>query len=241
MIYAYSEKFVLVFSHDEVVHGKGSMLNKMPGQLEQKFANLRVAYGFMMTHPGKKLLFMGQDFAQSKEWNENESLQWELLSEDNHNKISCYVRDLNKLYCQYPALYQLDYDSEGFEWISSMDADHSIVVFTRKTTNTEETLLIVCNFTPVAYQGFPIGLPFYGKYKEIFNSDAIQYGGQGNINPRLKQAKEKEADGREDSININVPPLGISVFTCAPMAKAKKTKKVPDKKTVKKKKVIIED
>ena len=138
MIYAYSEKFMLVLSHDEVVHGKGSMINKMPGDLEQKFANLRVTYGFMMAHPGKKLLFMGQDFAQFAEWNEEKSLEWELLQQDSHSQMNRYVKDLNKLYCQYPAMYRLDFEEPGFEWISSMDADHSIVVFTRKTAKMEE-------------------------------------------------------------------------------------------------------
>jgi 1,4-alpha-glucan branching enzyme len=234
LIYAYSEKFILVFSHDEVVHGKGSMLNKMPGILEHKFANLRLAYGYMMTHPGKKLLFMGQDFAQPMEWNENQGLHWELLDDTNHSKMNDYVRDLNKLYRQYPALSQMDYDADGFEWISCMDADHSVIVFTRKSEKPEDTLLIVCNFTPIAYQSFFIGVPFHGKYKEIFNSDSTLYGGEGNINPRQKQSKEKRADGREESLSINVPPLGISVFTCTPIAKAEKEK-------IKKVKTIKED
>lgn len=216
MIYAYSEKFILVFSHDEVVHGKGSMLNKMPGPLEHKFANLRLTYGYMMTHPGKKLLFMGQDFAQPEEWNENQELHWELLKDINHSKMNNYVKSLNKLYQNYPALYRLDYDADGFEWISCMDADHSIIVFTRKTEKPDETLLIVCNFTPVPYENFTIGVPFQGKYKEIFNSDSIFFGGEGNINPRQKHSKKKRADGREESINIQVPPLGISVFTAIP-------------------------
>ncbi len=216
MIYAYSEKFMLVLSHDEVVHGKGSMINKMPGDPEQKFANLRVAYGFMMCHPGKKLLFMGQDFAQFAEWNEAKSLDWDSLDQDRHGKLNRYVKDLNKLYRAYPALYRLDYDEAGFEWISCMDADHSIIAFVRKTGKAEEVLLIVCNFTPVTYKNFSIGVPFTGKYKEIFNSDKTVYGGNGNVNPRLKQSKKQEADGRDESISLVVPPLGIAVFTCTP-------------------------
>jgi 1,4-alpha-glucan branching enzyme len=216
MIYAYSEKFMLVFSHDEVVHGKGSMINKMPGRLEEKFANLRVAYGFMMTHPGKKLLFMGQDFAQIAEWNENKSLDWELLQEKNHKQLNNYVKDLNHLYKTYPAFYQNDFLVNGFEWVSCMDADHSIIVFARNSNNLEETMLVVCNFTPVVYDGFLIGVPFPGKYKEIFNSDSELYGGKGNINPRLKQSRKIEWDGRDDSIKIKVPPLGISIFIVTP-------------------------
>ncbi|QHQ61835.1 1,4-alpha-glucan branching protein GlgB [Anaerocolumna sedimenticola] len=217
MIYAYSEKFMLVLSHDEVVHGKGSMINKMPGSIEQKFANLRVAYGFMMSHPGKKLLFMGQDFAQYAEWNEAKSLDWDLLNEDQNCKLNRYVRDWNKLYRSYPAFYQLDYDENGFEWISCMDADHSIIVFIRKTSIIEETMLVVCNFTPVVYKNFLIGVPFTGKYKEIFNSDKTIYGGSGNMNPRQKQSRKVESDGRDQSISLTVPPLGIAVFTCTPV------------------------
>lgn len=216
MIYAYSERFMLVLSHDEVVHGKGSMINKMPGITEHKFANLRAAYGFMMCHPGKKLLFMGQDFAQYAEWNEEKSLDWELLTTEQHGALNRYVRELNKLYRSYPALYELDYEENGFEWLSCMDADHSILVFARKTEKAEETLLIICNFTPVIYKNFRIGVPFSGKYKEIFNSDREQYGGYGNVNPRLKQSRRLETDGREDSISVVVPPLGIAVFTFTP-------------------------
>ncbi|MDF2586164.1 MAG: 1,4-alpha-glucan branching enzyme [Anaerocolumna sp.] len=236
MIYAYSEKFMLVLSHDEVVHGKGSMINKMPGSDEQKFANLRAAYGFMMTHPGKKLLFMGQDFAQYSEWSESKSLDWMLLNQEKHLQMKQYVKDLNWLYRQYPSLYMLDFSDDGFEWISCMDADHSIVVFIRKTNNIDETLLIVCNFTPVVYKSFRIGLPFAGKFKEIFNSDDIQYGGSGNINPRLKQSKNIEADGRDCSINITVPPLGISVFTCTPFTDSELENMVNTKKKINKKK-----
>lgn len=244
MIYQYSENFILTLSHDEVVHEKGSLIQKMPGDYEQKFANLRLAYGFMMTHPGKKLLFMGQDFAQFDEWNEKKSLEWELIDEyDMHKKLNGYVKALNAFYQDYPALYMLDQETEGFEWINNMDAEHSILSFLRKTGKEEETLLIVCNFTPVVYEDFKVGVPFKGKYKETFNSDRKEFGGQGNVNSRLKQSKAEEWDEREQSISITVPPLGICVFTCAPLGKeagktaAKKTtarkttvKKAPAKK-----------
>ena len=219
MIYAYSEKFMLVLSHDEVVHGKGSLINKMPGNLEDKFANLRVTYGFMMCHPGKKLIFMGQEFAQFLEWDEKKELSWDLLTNEYNEKINRYVKDLNHLYLKYPALSLLDFQKEGFEWISCMDADHSIIVFTRMTLEQEDTLLIICNFTPVVYQNYAIGVPFHGKYKEIFNSDKSIYGGLNKINPRQKLSKRKEADGREESLNVLIPPLGICIFTCTPSGK----------------------
>lgn len=225
MIYAYSEDFVLVLSHDEVVHGKGSMINKMPGSHDQKFANLRATYGYMMAHPGKKLLFMGQDIAQFDEWNENESIQWNLLEYDSHREMKDYVKALNRLYKDYPALYRMDFTSDGFEWINSLDADKSTISFLRKTEKEEETLLIICNFTPVVHENFKVGVPFKGKYKETFNSDKETFGGKGYVNPRLKYSKEDECDGRENSIQVTVPPLGISVFTCTPVAEVKLDKK----------------
>lgn len=234
MIYQYTENFQLVLSHDEVTHGKGSMIQKMYGTYEQKFANLRAAYGFMMTHPGKKLLFMGQDFAQFDEWNEKESLQWSLVEDfEAHKKMQNYVKALNRLYLDYPALYEKDSDPEGFEWINCMDSERSVVSFLRKNGNEEDTLLVVCNFTPVVYEDFKIGVPFKGKYKETFNSDKEEFGGENHINPRLKQSKAEEWDEREQSISITVPPLGISVFRCTPLLEEKKTAKKTTRKTTK--------
>lgn len=214
MVYAYSENFILVFSHDEVVHLKASMLMKMPGDMTQKFANLRAAYGFMTAHPGKKLLFMGQEFAQCEEWNEKISLPWDEAETPEHNTFREYVKALNKFYLKHPALYENDYDESGFEWISSMDADHSIVTFVRKTSDESEQLMFVCNFTPVIYENFRMGVPFEGKYKEIFNSDEIEYGGTGHVNKRQKNSKAVPWDGKENSIVIEVPPLGMSVWSC---------------------------
>lgn len=245
MVYAYSEKFILVLSHDEVVHGKASMINKMPGDWALKFANLRAAYGFMTAHPGKKLIFMGQDIAQITEWNETESIHWELLDKQEHMQMKEYVKALNRLYQDYPAFYEMDYDSDGFEWINDMDAERSIISFLRKTDRPEETLLVVCNFTPVVYEDFKVGVPFKGKYKETFNSDKEIFGGAGNVNPRLKQSKNEEWDERENSISITVPPLGISVFTCTPASETAKkttkkttTKKAAEKKTTAKKTTV---
>lgn len=216
MLYNYSEKFVLVLSHDEVVHGKGSMITKMPGDSHAlKFANLRAAYGYMFTHPGKKLLFMGQDFAQFDEWNENEELQWSLLQYDEHAQMKEYVVALNKLYKSEKALYELDYETEGFEWINCSSADETILVFMRKASD-GSTLVVTVNFTPVVRNKYKIGVPFAGKYKEIFNSDDVKFGGEGNTNPRVKPSDESECDGRENSIRFTVPPLGISVMRYIP-------------------------
>lgn len=220
ILYAYSEDFILVFSHDEVVHGKGSMVGKMPGDtMEAKAANLRTAYGFMMGHPGKKLLFMGQDFAQVNEWNENKGLNWEILASPLHKLTKDYVKALNHLYKSQPALYQMDYDPDGFEWVECTDSKDSIAGFLRKTKKKEETLLILCNFDTVLHKRYPVGVPFEGKYKEILNSDDKAFGGQGRVNPRVKTSKKKEADERPDSIEITVAPLSVMVFTCTPEEK----------------------
>ena len=212
MVYAYSEKFVLVLSHDEVVHEKGSMITKMPGGYEDKFSNLRVAYGFMMAHPGKKLLFMGQEFAQFTEFNESTELDWNLFEFDAHIIMKDYVKALNHLYIEEPALYVKDDDPEGFEWINNIAANESIVSFVRKSDKAEDTLVVVCNFTPVEYDKYQIGVPLRGKYKEIFSSDESKFGGEGKNNKLLKQSKKETCDDRENSITITVPPLSISIF-----------------------------
>ena len=223
LLYAYSEDFVLVFSHDEVVHGKGSMATKMPGAtLEDKYANLRAAYAFMMGHPGKKLLFMGQEFGQMDEWNENASLEWNLLQYPIHKNTQEYVRTLNHLYKTYPALYELDYHPDGFEWIECNDGAENIVVFLRKTRKRDETLLFVCNFDTIEREKYKVGVPFAGKYKEILNSDSEEFGGQGRINPRAKTSKKEECNERPNSITITLPPLSVCVFTCTPNKPAAK-------------------
>ena len=226
MIYAYSENFVLTLSHDEVVHGKGSLIQKMPGELPQKFANLRAAYGYMMMHPGKKLLFMGQDFAQYKEWNEAVGLRWEDLNHEENQQMQRYVKELLAFYKTHPALFELDFHPDGFEWINCVDAEENILVFLRKGTRKEDTLLIICNFSPLVYEDHPVGVPYPGKYKEIFNSDKEEFGGAGNVNPRVKASRTAECDEKADSIRIKIPPMGIAVFSYAPSAaKEKKAKK----------------
>lgn len=215
MVYAYSEKFMLVLSHDEVVHGKSTLIGKMPGSRTEKFANLRVGYGFFMTHPGKKLLFMGQDIAEFDEWNEEREVQWDLLQYDDHIKTKKYVKDLIELYKNQPALHKMDHRVEGFEWINNISANENIIVFLRKTYHEDETLMIVCNYENIARDSYKIGVPYPGKYKEIFNSDSENYGGSGFTNSRMKKSKAEECDGRGNSIRIKVPPLGISIFTCS--------------------------
>ena len=225
MVYAYSEDFILVLSHDEVVHGKCSMLNKMPGaDKAEKMNNLRAAYGFMFTHPGKKLLFMGQDFGMENEWWEARQIDWELTELSENTALMNYVRDLNKLYRNEPALYELDFDPEGFEWINNISANECIVAFARKASDGSE-LIVVANFTPVERDKYKIGVPAMGKYKEIFNSDDVKYGGNGATNPRVINSKKDECDAREDSIRLKVPPMGISVlrYTYADTTPKKRT------------------
>ena len=243
MIYAYSEHFILVLSHDEVVHGKCSLFNKMPGNEEQKFANLRAAYGFMYMHPGKKLLFMGQEFGMRLEWNEETEIQWNLLEREDHAKLHKYVKDLNHFYLEHKSLYELDYVPEGFEWIDNLDSDRSIVIFLRKGEK-DETLLVVCNFTPNVYESYKVGVPFRGKYKEIFNSDKEIYGGKGNVNPRLKQSKKESIHERENSITIKIPPMGVTVFSCTPdseYAAKGKDKAKTNVKTKEKSKSVVKE
>lgn len=213
MIYAYSEKFMLVFSHDEVVHGKSSMIGKMPGSIEDKFANLRLSFAYMYMHPGKKLSFMGQDIAEFDEWNESRSVEWDLLQYDDHKNFNNFVKSLVAFYKTSPALYECDNDVEGFEWINNISTNETILVFLRKSKD-GTNLLVVCNFANVDRTNYKIGVPFSGKYKEIFSTDAVVFGGKGNNNPRVKNSKKDECDGRVDSIRIKVPALSVSVFSC---------------------------
>ena len=242
MMYAYSENFVLVLSHDEVVHGKCSMVEKMPGYRVDKFANLRAAYGFMMGHPGKKLLFMGQEFGQEREWSENRSLDWGELEDELHLKMQKFSAKINAMYTGYPAFTALDCSPEGFTWMSCEDADHSIVSFIRSDGKPEDTLLFVFNFTPVNYDRFMQAVPFAGEYKEILNSDSTTYGGGGRINPKAKLSKPVPHDGKDNSIVMKLPPLSCVVFQCTPEAakeekatEVKAEKKVPAKKASAKK------
>ena len=219
MVYAYSERFMLVLSHDEVVHGKASMLGKMPGTREEQFANLKASYGYMMCHPGKKLLFMGQDIGEYDEWNENREVEWYLTEEADHKGLQEFVKALNHLYTSAPALSEKDTSWDGFEWIDCISANDCILSFVRKGKKDEDMLLVVVNFANVERKGFQVGVPLNGKYKEILNSDAKEYGGQGRTNPRVKTAAEEEWDGREYSIRMTQAPLSVSIFSYQPYTK----------------------
>lgn len=218
MIYAYTEKFMLVFSHDEVVHGKQSMLGKMPGSYDDKFHNLKTSYAYMMTHPGKKLLFMGQDIGEFDEWNPQRSVQWDLLNYEKHKGVFEMIKRLNEIYKTYPAMYELDGSWQGFEWINCMYASASMLSFLKKTEKKEETLLVVINFANIA-QDFKVGVPFPGKYTEIFNTDDVLFAGRGDINGETKEAKEDESDGRDYSIYVHMAPLSASIFEIVPEEK----------------------
>ena len=209
LLYAFTENFILPFSHDEVVHGKGSMLDKMPGDLWQKFANLRLLYSYMFAHPGKKLLFMGDEIAQWREWNHHESLDWHLLQYDSHSRLKQLVKDLHRIYRENTAFYQVDFSWEGFEWIDFHDWESSIVSFFRRGRDPNDVIVCVCNFTPVARHGYRFGVPLPGVYEEILNSDAAKYGGSNVVNPPRIQADEIPWMGRTWSIPLTVPPLGV--------------------------------
>lgn len=211
-MYTYSENYLLPLSHDEVVHGKKSLLDKMPGDQWQQFANLRLLYGYMYTHPGKKLVFMGGELAQYAEWKDTEELDWHLLEYPLHKGIYHYIKNLNELYQQHPELYELDHLSEGFEWIDPHNIDQSVIAFRRKANKPNQELIIICNFTPQVHFDYKIGVPESGRYKEIFNSDSVRFGGSGQINEGEHFSFPEKWHGLSQHIKIKVPPLAISVF-----------------------------
>jgi len=212
LIYAFSENFTLPFSHDEVVHGKGSLMDQMPGDLWQKFANLRLLYGYMFGHPGKKLLFMGCDFGQWNEWNHDASLQWDLLQWESHRGLQKYVSDLNRLYRREPALHEVDFDHHGFEWVDCHNYEQSTLAFLRRAKNPDDFVIVACNFTPVPRLNHRLGVPQLGWYEEILNSDSTYYGGSNVGNGPGRMAEELPWDGRPYSIPVTLPPLGVSIF-----------------------------
>ena len=212
MSYAYSENYILVLSHDEVVHLKCSMLNKMPGLGFDKYANLKAGYAFMIGHAGKKLLFMGQEFAQLREWSEKRELDWFLLAEPEHQAIQNWMRDLLHLYRKNRALYDQDSTWEGFEWINADDRDRSIYSFMRHGKGGKKNLLFVINFTPMARDDYRVGVPRRKQYKLIMNSDDLQYGGKGEVRPKVYKAVKSECDGRPYSFGYKLPPYGVAIF-----------------------------
>ena len=214
MSYNNSEKYILVLSHDEVVHLKKSMWEKMPGDEEDKFRNLKGAYSFMMGHPGKKLLFMGQDFGQLREWSEERELDWYLMEEPRHRQLNEYFRELLHIYRKYPAMYEQDSDWNGFEWINANDADRSIYSFVRKSKNGKNSLLFVCNMTPVARDDYRVGVPKKGTYHLLLNSNEVRFGGTeaDKSRPASYKAVKSECDGKAYSISYPLPPFGVAVF-----------------------------
>jgi len=218
MIYAFSENFALPFSHDEVVHGKGSMINKMPGDDWQKFANLRALYGMMFSYPGKKLNFMGGEIAQYSEWAHADSIQWHLLEESKHSGVQRLVKDLNKLYTEHPALHETDCDSQGFEWIDCDDIEQSVISYYRYSTDRKRSCIIVCNFTPIIRSHYTVGVNEAGSYRELINTDQECYGGSGQGNhsdPADKDdvitARSVSVHNRPASLSLTLPPLGVVI------------------------------
>ncbi|MBA4685698.1 MAG: 1,4-alpha-glucan branching protein GlgB [Candidatus Galacturonibacter soehngenii] len=212
MTYAYSENYILVLSHDEVVHLKRSVLSKMPGDYHEKFANVRTAYTFMMGHPGKKLLFMGQEFGQISEWSEKKALDWHLLKEDSHFQLQLYCKELQKLYKKYPAMYERDCEAGGFEWINANDCDRSIFSFIRWSNTGKNNLLFVCNFTPVEWKDYRVGIPFKKNLRLILNSNEVQFGGTQEKVTKSFKAENISCDGREYSVGFAMKPYSAFVF-----------------------------
>ncbi|HSM19130.1 MAG TPA: 1,4-alpha-glucan branching protein GlgB, partial [Hyphomicrobiales bacterium] len=212
LVYAFSENFVLPLSHDEVVHGKGSLIGKMPGDEWQKFANLRAYYGFMWSHPGKKLLFMGGEFAQWREWNHDRSLDWHLLDDGRHKGIQRLVGDLNRVYRELPALHQKDCEGDGFEWIDAGDTRNSVISFLRKGRDPGQLCVVVCNFTPMPRHDYAIGVPVGGFWRERLNTDAGDYGGSGLGNYGGVTATDTPCHGRPHTLTLTLPPLATVIL-----------------------------
>jgi 1,4-alpha-glucan branching enzyme len=212
LLYAFNENFLLPISHDEVVHGKASLIAKMPGDEWQRFANVRAFLGYMFGHPGKKLLFMGCELGQYEEWNWQGSVRWDLLQYPLHRALHEYVKALNRLYCSEPALWEVDYNWRGFEWVDFHDIDGSVISFIRRAKNEDNWLLFVCSFTPVVRSGYKVGVPRPGVYEEIFNSDAEEFGGAGWLNPGRIHTREGVVQNQYHYLTLTLPPLGVAVF-----------------------------
>ncbi|WP_419955838.1 1,4-alpha-glucan branching protein GlgB [Neobacillus niacini] len=222
ILYAFSENFMLPFSHDEVVHGKKSLLDKMPGDYWEKFAQLRMLLGYMFAHPGKNLLFMGFELGQFAEWKDKEQLDWNLLDYEMHQNVNQYVKQLTKLYKRSKAMYELDHMHEGFEWIDCNNYSQSVFSFIRKGKAENDYLVIICNFTGIHYPEYKIGVPAQGEFREIFNSDDADFGGAGFINKKTFMAEEEPFHGRPYSVNVTIPPFGFQIIR--PVKKRKERK-----------------
>jgi 1,4-alpha-glucan branching enzyme len=203
---------MLPLSHDEVVHGKGSLMGRMPGDEWQRFANLRLLFTYMYMHPGTKLLFMGGEIAQTAEWNHNHSLDWHLLQYDFHKGVQNLVKDLNSFYKEQPALYHYAFDHKGFQWVDFSDRENSVIIYERRSDVKEEMLVVICNFTPVVRNHYRIGVPYRGYWKEIFSSDHARFMGSGLLNQGLLTTSPVKYHGRDFSVTLTLPPLAISVI-----------------------------
>ncbi len=212
LIYAFNENFILSLSHDEVVHGKGSLYQKMPVDDWQKYANIRLLFGYQFTHPGKKLLFMGMENGQQMEWNHEEFIEWNICENSYQDGLKKWLKELNILYKSYPQLYEIDFSFEGFEWIDFLDWEKSIISFLRKGKQKDNPLLIICNFTPNIYTNYRLGVPYRGNWKEILNSDNQKYNGSNFINEKVSKAQKVPCHNRPYSISIKIPPLGLVIF-----------------------------
>jgi len=212
VMYAFTENFMLPLSHDEVVHGKGSLLGRMPGDEWQRFANLRLLFGYMFMHPGTKLVFMGGEIAQSSEWNHDKSLDWHLLDSAPHSGMKTFMQELNTHYQSEPALYHYSFDQRGFQWIDYSDSENSVMAFQRKSDKKEDLLIVICNFTPESRSHYRIGVPFRGKWREIFNTDNLKYGGSGVLNIGDLNTSPVKYHHQDYSVQLTLPPLGITVL-----------------------------
>jgi 1,4-alpha-glucan branching enzyme len=212
IMYAFTENFMLPLSHDEVVHGKGSLFGRMPGDEWQKFANLRLLFSYMFTHPGSKLLFMGGEFGQSAEWNHERSLDWHLLDYDYHRGIQLIIKDLNKLYKTEPSLFRFSFEQKGFQWVDYGDRENSVMAYQRQGERKEDLMIVICNFTPSVRQHYRVGVPFRGQWKEVFNSDERKYQGSGVINYGLLMTSPVKLHSRDYSVSLTLPPLGMVIL-----------------------------
>ncbi|MEJ7645505.1 MAG: 1,4-alpha-glucan branching protein GlgB [Chryseolinea sp.] len=212
IVYAFTENFMLPLSHDEVVHGKGSLAGRMPGDEWQKFGNLRLLFGYMFMHPGSKLLFMGGEIGQTSEWNHERSLDWHLLQYNVHQGVQKLVADLNRLYRSERALYEYQFETRGFSWIDYADQENSVIAFQRQADTKEELMIVVCNFTPIVRPQYRIGVPYRGTWREVFNTDHVKYSGSGVLNEGLAMTSPVKFHGKDNSISLTLPPLGISIW-----------------------------
>lgn len=212
-VYAFSENFMLPLSHDEVVHGKASLIGKMPGDEWQRFANLRTMYGYMMTHPGTKLMFMGGEFAQTTEWNFKSGLEWWLLQYEYHKGIQLLCKDLNALYRDTPALYEKQFEQDGFEWIDHQDHKNSVAIYLRKGVKKTKHVLVICNLMPIYHEEYKVGVPFNKTWTEILNTDDAKYGGSGKLNEGKLKPVKKEWHGQKQHLVLNLAPLSVMVFS----------------------------